>query len=1280
MITRMRSGTEQRERGATAPDGARLRPDEWSLAERLALSLALARRLRFVDEAGSPRGDWAAVLRTDPSLLLAELAAAPAGPQPATDAPDDWTRLGPAQQWKQCLTLAGRLDEWLQGLDAAPRVQALLRQRIAQRAGPLLLVLSAAFRRVDDPRQAALPRHPAWGLESSAAVEPPPRALLARRLRELWLVLGRLQAEAAALARETLVESLGGGHHEPATGLLLGLLRLLDHGRAPLNDFGERLIRHYYHERLGFAPRPAGRDRVHLLLRRDPRRLQPVRIEAGALFQAGKTADGRNRFFAAEQALELGQLQVARLLSLRLEHDPLISPEREYGYPSRARAALLAPPEPQQAALPRAPSWPVLGGGSAPDAELGLALSSGLLALAGGERGIELELRLAGPGDASALDPARRALLQEAGVAAAELETSPGLAALCADCLQTAEAELLAPRLGRLFALWLCATDERFPTGLRRALQTHARRVLPLPATATVDDPLSLLAGQAPLERELVFDRVFRGLWQARLSAAGGWLKLDEVQVRRRDAAEGGPAGLQLRLRLRPEQPAIVPCSAALHGPGWPAQPVLQLLLSGRSRLFGLGLLQQLRLQELRLAVRVVGLTDLRLFNQLGRLDAGKPFAPFGPLPDTASYLMFGSPELLTKPLQSLSLKLRWAGLPPGGLARHYRAYPQGPWLPERFRVRAAVLSDGQWREAGELALFEGDAAQRQLALGDARLLRLHRPQAVTPAQAAALADYGPASRQGFFRLQLLAPAFGHALYPPLLTEVLSHNGRGGWRLVPRELPQPPYTPVLESLSLSYSAAERIPAVGPQQGDGSQPQLIELGPFGRTPLRPPPGESLPALLPLWPGQGQLYIGLRGPEPDSVLSLLFQLDRGLAREALDQAAPRLQWAAWTDKGWRALEPYRVLQDGTEGLLRTGLLMLDLPDGLTPGCPALEGRAPQGEVPGEALYWLRLSGDARLEQLAPLQGLWAQAISARRLADAAEAQPLPAHCVQAAVPAIPGLAGLSQPLPGFDWRAAEDEAALRVRASERLRHRGRAVNAWDCERLVLEEFPEVFKLVCLPADAAQALVTLVVVPALPPGQEVDGTEAPRLDAATLARIRHFLAARCPPGLRLLVRNPAYERIQVRCRLRLSAGVQAGERLRLLNQSLRDYLSPWRPGGITARFDWTLRTEELEAHLRAQDGVDAVLGLSLLHITRSDAGVYQLHDTARAAQGRPQLRPLQRCSLALPTRGHLLELQGEDRSSSPRSTGLGRLALGASFIIGSGDGNDLPAEAVR
>jgi hypothetical protein len=1300
----MHPGSQQDQRLSPALVPGYFRPDELSLAQRLRQTLELARNLRFVSSHGTESGHWGQTLEQDLSLLLAELAALPLDDWEAQA--DQFAWLAPARALAQCLELARQLNRWhvLLDVDTPVEEQALrdvLRQPFTRALRESLgLQLRDALIALDAPDLAWSGWHPDWRIErplagASAAMEPEPAAAQLRRLRLLWLAMCRLLRLLQVLAAQQLPASLGTGQHDPGTGLLLAWTQLLQHTRDTLNQFDTRLTLLYYAERLGFRMRPAQPDRVHLVLERDPRHPKPVWLPEGWRFVANLERGSCS--YAAEHALYLSPLRVSQLLSLRHEFDPQISPEREYRLATQALARRwIAVPTTEQAADTRAPSVPLLGGGAgSAAARQGIAIASPLLGLREGERTIDVVLMVTGheglnvalppPDEADALEAwgLRLAAHEQAewpeaagavssvllapdwvATAGSLLQACPGLrdtpwlAYLLLRCLASSVPATLTTRLGRLFAAWLCTTGPELDPAACARLRQHARQVLAETSHVDVDDPLSLLFGDAPLERRLVFDRVFRGAWRAELSVAEGWLDLGEAFVSRVDTPDG--SGLSIGLALSPDQPAVVPASPLVHGAGWPALPVLQLRLHDRSRLFASSLLQQLRLEAAELTVSVRGARCLQVHNQLGRLDPSKPFMPLGPLPDSSAYLVFTHAELASKPLEHLQLNLQWSGLPPRGLATHYAGYPGDAWTEPDFRVQLSLLSDGRWQEANgpSLPLFarRGESTQ-QLELDGAELLRLHHPVLLPeapPGQPAPAPEFGLASRQGFFRLQLVSPddAFGHALYPRVMAETLTHNSRVKPERA-RPLPLAPYTPVLESMTVDYTSRQRLtPRVNAEQA--RQGEMLHITPFGLQALRRLPQACPVHVLQRWAGAGQLFIGLDGPAAEGSLSLLFRLRSEAAREALGRPRPRLQWHAWRGDDWWALEPHRVLLDTTEGLLRSGLVMLDLPNGMTRGCTSL---------PGDC-FWLRLSGEGELDLLAGLIGVWTNGVSAQRLGDCSD-EPLPPGRIRAALEATPGLATVRQPWPSFDLQAQESAAAWTTRVAERLRHRARALTPWDCERLVLQAFPEVFKLKCIPRSdtGPDEPVLVVVVPALPAGYEIDGTEAPRLDASTLQRIAQYLGDRMPPGQALLVRNASYERIQVRCTLRLARGEPTGERLRELNQSLRDYLSPWRPGGITTQFDWQLRADEVEAFLRAQPGVDTIGRVSLLHIVSSDQAVYRLSDTAR---GDRVVRPAQAWSLALPTRGHLLEL-ADQPTPLPQPSGLGKLTVGSSFIIG-------------
>ena len=368
---------------------------------------------------------------------------------------------------------------------------------------------------------------------------------------------------------------------------------------------------------------------------------------------------------------------------------------------------------------------------------------------------------------------------------------------------------------------------------------------------------------------------------------------------------------------------------------------------------------------------------------------------------------------------------------------------------------------------------------------------------------------------------------------------------------------------------------------------------------------------------------------------------------------------------------------MLADSTEGFLTSGIVTLDIPAEIN----RENHRMPAG------LYWLRVSTtvpDFRV--FARLRGVYAHALRARRVSAAG---PAPAAAVFQTRVATPGLASVAQVGRSFDRLVPEDTRSMRTRAGERLRHKYRASTVWDIERLVLEHSPEVFKVKCFPPTvgyrgSAPGRVLVAVVPTVRRNDPSDSTRAPRINAAGLKRIADYLRGLASPWMQFGVLSAVYERIQVRCCVKLTHGTATGLALKRINEAIIEYLSPWWDGGRGPVFDWVIRCEDVEAHLRKLDSVELVTCTSLLHVAEDVEESYTLGDTARlgdAATGdavaagvgtrgpSDQVRASCPWSIALPMSSHLVTLvdAAGATDSGPIPTGIGRLAIGGTFIVG-------------
>ena len=1310
-------GTDQRQRFPVALEDGAFQVDATRLDERLAMTGRLARQLLFFDLQDREAGDWGELFLGDESCVLARILATDLEAKLAEFLRDLRKPNNRAVLAAHVVELALEIDLWYKSLAAntalaavaiRERIRELVSQHLAADMKPLLDVSTARglFRNGDPAggfQRIALARswldpiwHPAtdsrsaeagWGVERPLGVDAQDverRRGVDRRsgaggrldaeerrdvdgrgvdgelqgveggftadersevdaLRRCFSAFLGAMSRVQELSRELLRDSLVTKSHAPAAGLLLAFAQLMSVIQRQVNQFTDRHIDFYYRDCLRFTLRPGRLESAHLVCTRNARFSRDVPISAGTMVLAGKDAAGNDIEFRTDSDVLVSDARIEKVAMLLLERDRLISPERDFDYVTRVKAT---PPmavgfsDPARATR----RWPLFGGAGGEDARIGLAIATPLLLLQEGTREIRVTLRFSAT-------------------------TPTDFGTLVAETVHAKDALGFNAAAGRLLSRWLLSADDPLSAADLEAIrQTAAHlsgRTVPVPDHAS--DLLNFLAAGAPPKRDLMFNALFASVLRVLLSTADGWLEMKSAFVLRPPAEEaGGRAALQIVLRLRPEDPPVVGCSAAVHGPQWRTQqPVFQLLLQPRAHLYAYSLLCDAMLDDVTVAVHVTGVRNVVVYNNYGRLDPSKPFAPYGPLPSLSSYLVLGAPEITRKHLEALTLNLEWGRLPQddSGFEAYYRAYGTH-WQTDSFVSTVALLHDGQWHGAGSRPLFaldpESDRLQSASEISvDEAAVRKHwraSPEAC---------PFDKGARNGYVRLQLAGPlgAFGHEQYPTLLSETVTENAR---RKQPLKLPNPPYTPLLERLTLDYRARGTLSLVGVavSTSAGATDTVMHLLPFGIQALEPVGTGGYHPLLPRADDDGNLYLGISASQPPQRLSVLFHMSDAAAA-AGSAAPPRIHWAALCADQWRALTPAQMLADSTEGFLTSGIITIDIPAEIT----RENQRMPAG------LYWLRVATTVPdFKVFARLRGVYAHGVRVRRVSVAG---PAPAEPVFQTRVAIPGLASIAQVGRVFDRLAPEDTRSMRTRAGERLRHKYRASTVWDIERLVLEHSPEVFKVKCFPPTvgyrgSAPGRVLVAVVPTVRRNDSIDSTRAPRINAAGLKRIGDDLRSLASPWMRFEVLNVAYERIQVRCCVKLTPGTATGLALRRINEAIIEYLSPWWDGGRGPVFDWIIRCEDVEAHLRKLESVELVTCTSLLHVAEDEEESYTLGDTARlAAAATPspsdQVRASCPWSIALPMSSHLVTLLDADGADSgPIPTGIGRLGIGSTFIV--------------
>ena len=704
----------------------------------------------------------------------------------------------------------------------------------------------------------------------------------------------------------------------------------------------------------------------------------------------------------------------------------------------------------------------------------------------------------------------------------------------------------------------------------------------------------------------------FRVFW-AEVSGPEGWVHLSNSTERqltiKRETSE-----VLFFFALKPTQPALVGyLSGVLDGNLDTKFPVMRLLIGDKPSKHAL--LKKLALKKVGLTVSVLdeinqlGVQNLVLQNDQGPLDKNAAFQPFGSAPAKNARFYIGSREVFCKPLEEVTIQLRWADLPDDqkGFEDHYAAYPVNYKKNGAYTVSFQVLSSNQWSDvfAGETGLFNGATG---MLLPD-KTITIKNSELSNLPIATDLPDievYHKSSQQGFIRLSL-EQNFGHQAYPKLLATA----AKGVNASPPNPaIPNPPYTPTLQSISLGYTASQTItPGL-----DDTTGRLYHIQPFGSEEL---PAGSPNYLMPQVP-KAVLYLGFADFDPPQNLHLLFQIAEGSAESTEAIVPGDISWHYLTDRGWRdtALSDSEIFIDSTLGLQKSGILAFQI--GRDAGKNATQ--LPHG------LYWLRASIQKDPAGAARARAIHTQATTAvfqENDNDPAHlSQVLPEGAITALVERSSAIRKVEQPYSSFGGLPAEPDQRFYTRVSERLRHKQRAVTLWDIERLTLQQFPALYEVKAIPhtgvdengfySEFQPGQVTVVLVPQLRNRNAVNPLQ-PRASSALLEEARRYLLPLCMPFAQganaLQVVNPRYEPVLLSFSVGFRSGYDSGYYADVLQEALRRRLSPWAyEEGEDIRFGGRVYKSQLLAFVEEQAYVDYVTDFKMMH-ARAEPGVGEM-----------------------------------------------------------------------
>lgn len=684
---------------------------------------------------------------------------------------------------------------------------------------------------------------------------------------------------------------------------------------------------------------------------------------------------------------------------------------------------------------------------------------------------------------------------------------------------------------------------------------------------------------------------------------------------------------LTICLQLQPELAAVVNYNQAVHGGHYATEnPVFRFEITTKD--FGGYEIYRLLSQPIstvRLKVKVSDMRALVIENDTGTLNVKKPFYAFSTNPVKGSAFSVFHQEVFSKKWKKLKVKIHWKNTP-DKFKTYYEGYDKsflGTVTQESFnailpkttssnsnaKIATGVSSTAQ-QAAIKLNLFQDyytnivtansyfKASSWLYSNGD-----WHHPLQTNinlfEDEGSLIDEFDPPKFGVNTNLPSSTPVTNSTTNEPVEFETIFNvfnnqfaaNASGPVRLTlnqsflqeiyPRiyslammstnpnvPIPNQPYIPFADAISLSYTATDELNLFpkDEQEFSNRSVQLFHLHPFGESEenafLKATFDGQIPVctLTPKYCKGGELYIGLENAAALQQVSLLIQVLEGSENPLADSfsGTQKVHWSILCNNNWKNLDSTLMLVNETDNFLQSGLVKFKIP---------AEASADNTLLP-PGMFWVRAKIYKTYDAVCRMLGIFAQAATAvfdNRDNELSHLEKgLPAGTISKLISRMASVKTITQPYNSFGGRPVETDPQYYKRVSERLRHKNRAINLWDYEHLVLQNFLEIYKVKCLTHTCdcsfqSPGHVTLVVIPDTLQRNVFDPYQ-PRVSKATLNRVESFISELNSLHVETAVVNPDYEEVKVSLKVKFYPQFDESLYIDKLNEDITRFLSPW------------------------------------------------------------------------------------------------------------------------
>ena len=692
--------------------------------------------------------------------------------------------------------------------------------------------------------------------------------------------------------------------------------------------------------------------------------------------------------------------------------------------------------------------------------------------------------------------------------------------------------------------------------------------------------------------KEIVLINLIHNIFDLEISTANGWSKIKNYVV------ETKGKRLCICFNMEESFSATTLCDELTHGIST-SFPVLNIFLNHDSWLFAYVWLKDFLIQKIEIETKVERATHLLFYNQLGEVDISKPFSPFGFSATRDAWFVLGNYEMAIKRTKSIDVHIKWQQLPQDelGLQSYYESYHQNV-NNQSFQLSSRYLSDYNWlhtkneenlylfssvlKDAGGNPVYNSKLEEgnilKNIILEDAEPIRFTEDEY----------QYNLRAKSGFVNFSLAAPemGFGENVYHQLFTASLIKKKNKAINA--------PINPLIERISLTYESADSIDLTRHSLNDDNQ--VYHIHPLGTSQIYPARENKPHSFVMSFDADTNILLALDNVLGNEYVNLYLEL-LPLKNEIDLSRPPLIVWYWGNGYNWERLPDTTILRNTTQNLLTSGMIRLFIPEIESDNFRDADG-----------LVWIRMGIVENSTNIAGITRIFSNVARVNNEYDPRgikEADYL-LNCTERK---LPGIDKIVQITPFIDTNTEESDVNKLIRVSEYISHRGKAVTARDYERMALQAFPEVRKIKCLPGVSSSQTVTLAVIPVCKTEKEY---QLPRSSPELLLNIESYFSSRTSAMVkRVSAVNPVYEKITVRCELKLnwtnnSKAVSRAVIAKLINA----VIAPWQRKNEVPDFSYTFSIGKLRDKLSRMKQVEEIYHISVIQLIKTD-GLYHLKE---------------------------------------------------------------------